>query len=70
MNNSFIPAAALLFCSQALAAPHLFIGDNVNVLAARSAKVSIFSKDVVLPDGVQKMVVKFDSPVNPGVGKQ
>ena len=65
MKKYIISAAALLFCSQALAAPHLFIGDNVSVLAARSAKVSIFSKDVALTDGTQKMVVKFDSPVNP-----
>lgn len=65
MKKYFVSAAALLFCSQAFAAPHLFIGDNVSVLAARSAKVSIFSKDVALPDGAQKMVVKFDSPANP-----
>lgn len=65
MKKYIISAAALLFCSQALAAPHLFIGDNVSVLAARSAKASIFSKDVALTDGTQKMVVKFDSPVNP-----
>ncbi|EBP3211293.1 DUF2057 domain-containing protein [Salmonella enterica subsp. indica] len=65
MKKYIMSAATLLFCSQALAAPHLFIGDNVSVLAARSAKVSIFSKDVMLTDGTQKMVVKFDSPVNP-----
>lgn len=41
MKKYFVSAAALLFCSQAFAAPHLFIGDNVSVLAARSAK-SVF----------------------------
>lgn len=65
MKKTLFTAAALLLCGQAFAAPHLFIGDNVSVLAARSTRVSIFSKDVMLPDGAQKMIVKFDSPVNP-----
>lgn len=65
MKKTLLAAAALLLCSQVSAAPHLFIGDNVSVLAARSTRVSIFSQDVTLPEGAQKMIVKFDSPVNP-----
>ncbi|HCM7228902.1 TPA: DUF2057 domain-containing protein [Klebsiella aerogenes] len=65
MKKYLLSVAALLLCGQAFAAPHLLIGDNVSVLAARATKVSIFSKEAVLPDGSQKMIVKFDSPVNP-----
>ena len=65
MKKFLLLVATMLLCSQAVAAPHLFIGDNVSVLAARSTKVSIFSKDIMLPDGHQKMIIKFDSPANP-----
>ncbi|SQB28472.1 Uncharacterised protein [Citrobacter koseri] len=66
MKKYFVSAAALLFCSQAFAAPaSLLLAITSACWRPVSAKVSIFSKDVALPDGAQKMVVKFDSPANP-----
>jgi hypothetical protein len=62
---------SLLFCgSQALAAPHLIVGNNLTVLAAKSADVSIFSDKVTLKEGEQKVVVKYDSPENPSSTNQ
>lgn len=43
----------------------LELGENVVVLAAKDAKVSMFSRSIALPDGDQKLVIKFDSSVNP-----
>lgn len=62
---------SLLFSAgQALAAPHLSVGDNLTVLAAKAADVSIFSDDIALKDGEQKVVVKYDSPENPSSTNQ
>ncbi len=43
----------------------LELGENVVVLAAANAKVSMFSHTVQLPDGKNQMAIKFDSPTNP-----
>lgn len=62
---------SLLFCGgQVMAAPHLSVGDNLTVLAAKSADVSIFSDDIALKDGTQRVVVKYDSPENPSSTNQ
>ncbi|MGL4722912.1 MAG: DUF2057 family protein [Scandinavium sp.] len=62
---------SLLFCGgQVMAAPKLTVGDNLTVLAAKSADVSIFSDDIALKDGEQKVVVKYDSPENPSSTNQ
>lgn len=61
----------LLFCgSQVMAAPTLSVGDNLTVLAAKSAEVSIFTDNIALKDGEQKVVVKYDSPENPSSTNQ
>ena len=44
---------------------NLELGDTVVALAAKGAKVSMFSKDISLPTGDEKLVIKFDSAVNP-----
>lgn len=62
---------SLLFCGgQVMAAPQLTVGDNLTVLAAKSADVSIFSDNIALKDGEQKVVVKYDSPENPSSTNQ
>ncbi|MGU3415960.1 DUF2057 family protein [Enterobacteriaceae bacterium C34A] len=62
---------SLLFCGgQVMAAPTLSVGDNLTVLAAKSADVSIFTDDIALKDGEQKVVVKYDSPENPSSTNQ
>jgi Uncharacterized protein conserved in bacteria len=64
----FVP---LLLCgAQAMAAPHLSVGENLVVLAAKSADVSIFSDNIALKEGEQKVVVKYDSPENPSSTNQ
>lgn len=55
----------LIFTHTGFAQRNMQIADNVVVMAAKGAKVSMFSKQVDLPDGDQKLVVKFDSPINP-----
>ncbi|MGU3523964.1 DUF2057 family protein [Enterobacteriaceae bacterium C23F] len=62
---------SLLFCGgQVMAAPTLSVGDNLTVLAAKSAEVSIFTDNIALKDGEQKVVVKYDSPENPSSTNQ
>ncbi|TDN46069.1 DUF2057 family protein [Scandinavium goeteborgense] len=62
---------SLLFgVSQAIASPTLSVGDNLTVLAAKSADMSIFSDSIALQDGEQKIVVKYDSPENPSSTNQ
>lgn len=55
----------LIFTYSGFAQRNMQIGDNVVVMAAKAAKVSMFSKQVALADGEQKLVIKFDSPINP-----
>lgn len=70
MMKKLLLVSLLLCGSQALAAPKLSVGDNLTVLAAKSADVSIFSDDIALKDGEQKVVVKYDSPENPSSTNQ
>ncbi|MCT4711882.1 DUF2057 domain-containing protein [Enterobacteriaceae bacterium H11S18] len=44
----------------------LKIGDNVNVLAVRDAKIDLLSKSITFGAGEQAMIVRFDAPTNPG----
>lgn len=55
----------MAYASAATASIDLVLGENVVALAAKDAKVSMFSKNIQLPEGKQRLVVKFDSPVNP-----
>lgn len=43
----------------------LELGENIVALAAKDAKVSMFSRSISLPNDEQKLVIKFDSSVNP-----
>lgn len=60
-------ALLLLFfmSSFACARVTLDLDENIVVLAAKDSKLSLFSKSLTLPDGEQKLVIKFDSSVNP-----
>lgn len=64
----FRPLLALLLLSLSgfSVASTLNVGENINVLAARDAQIDPLSKSIVLPAGEQAMIVRFDSPTNPG----
>ena len=70
MMKKLLLVPLLLCATQALAAPKLSVGDNLVVLAAKSADVSIFSDSIGLKEGEQKVVVKYDSPENPSSTNQ
>jgi hypothetical protein len=64
MNKMFL-ALPLFFSSIVMAQTTLELGDNVVALAAANAKVSMFSREIALPEGKQQFVVRFDSATNP-----
>jgi len=64
MKRLFL-ALPFLIAGIAQANTTLELGENVVVLAAANAKVSMFSRTVQLPDGKNQMAIKFDSPTNP-----
>ncbi|WP_336238633.1 DUF2057 family protein [Enterobacter chuandaensis] len=64
MKRLFL-ALPLFFSSMVMAQTTLELGDNVVALAAANAKVSMFSREIVLPEGKQQLVVRFDSATNP-----
>ncbi|OMQ20001.1 DUF2057 family protein [Serratia oryzae] len=66
MRITFISLLLLGTVTNSHAAVTLDYGDNVNILAAQSAKMSTFSNSVTLPDGEQTLIVRFDAPNDPG----